>query len=54
MLVPCLLLARRAFGQFDVWSAVLGGVLGAACLLIYARLLGRVAWYTTLRKPKRV
>ncbi len=51
--VPCVALTWYAFSNSRFGIAFLSGFLWSACFLIYARLLGRVAWHTTLRTPKR-
>lgn len=53
LLVPCVLVGTYAFRHFNLLAAFLSGFLWSACFLIYARLLGRVAWYATLRVPKK-
>jgi DNA-directed RNA polymerase subunit RPC12/RpoP len=51
LLVPCLVAAGVMFEQLNPLLGLANGFLWSACFLIYARLLGRIAWYTTLHQP---
>lgn len=53
LLVPCVAVTAYALAHASFAIAFLSGFLWAGCFLIYGRLLGRVAWYTTLRTPKK-
>jgi hypothetical protein len=42
--LPCVVLGYYTIGEFLIFLAPLTAAVWSACLLIYARLLGRVAW----------
>jgi hypothetical protein len=54
MLSLCLLLGYETVVRTRLYFLPLTGATLAACLLIYGRLLGRIGWYITLRKVKKV
>lgn len=54
MLIPSLWLANETIVKFN-WALVpVAGFFWASCLMIYARLVGRIAWYITLGNKKKI
>lgn len=53
MLALCLFLGYLTLRRGGVAMVPAAGAVWASCFLIYARLLGRVAWYVSLREEKK-